>query len=166
MSTSDNILVVFSTSNHLLSKIIRFVTRSKVSHCSVWFPLFGVPVVLQASIGGVKPALLSEWVKHNKIVKKFKPLIDVTEGLGEAVKLLNTKYDYIGLLGYIPVLVGRWLKQKVKNPFASPTRVVCSEFVLRLDANDRIPEWNDLEWESTDPQLLMESCGKSFEEVT
>jgi len=159
----NDVLVVFSTSNHLLSKIIRFFTKSQVSHCSVWFTLFGVPLVLQASVGGVKPALLSEWMKHNKVVQKLKLRIDVTAGLTEALGLLNAGYDYVGLFGYFYVLVGRWLSKKVKNPLASPTRVVCSEFVLRLDAKDQIPEWNDLEWESTDPQLLMENCGASFE---
>ena len=41
---------------------------------------------------------------------------------------LDTPYDYAGLFGEIPVMIGRVLgKRKWPNPFASPHHMFCSE---------------------------------------
>jgi hypothetical protein len=139
--------------------------KSKVSHVSLWFFLFDVPTVLEASTGGVKPQLLSTWLKKNKVIKKFKPLVDISGGLKASIKLLNEGYDYVGFIGYIPVIIARYFKKSIKNPIASSNKLICSEFVLMLDTYGEIPEWNKLDKRSTDPETLLENCGPSFQEV-
>ena len=160
-----DVFLVFSTTEWPLSKAIRALTKSKVSHCSIWFSVFGVELVLQASVGGVKFALANEWSKHNKIIRKFRFNVDVTRGIQSALTLLNQKYDYIALLGYIPVMIAHWFGIKTKNWLASPNAVVCSEFILHVDAFDQIPEWSELEWETTTPQQLLDACSTSFDEI-
>ena len=160
-----DVFAVFSTTDWPLSRAIRYLDKSQVSHCSVHFCVFGLPLVLQASIGGVKFCTEATFLKDHRIVKKLRFKVDVTKGIQSAMTLLNSRYDYVGLLGYLPVMIGRWFGRKVKNWLASPNALVCSEFLLHVDAFDEVPEWNDLEWETTTPQQLMESCGGSFEEV-
>lgn len=153
------ITLIFSTGSSFASRLIRWVTRSPVSHVSLGIEWYGYPLVLEASLGGVIPKSRVKWERSNKIVKEY--LLDnvVSEDLSEVVGSLNQKYDYIGLLGYIPVLLYRWLGKRIKNPLSSAKSVVCSEFVLSLDPDrDKIPEWKDLDPETTTPKDLFDIC--------
>lgn len=159
------VYAVYSTTEWPLSKAIRVLTKSPVSHCSIWLTVYGVPLVLQASIGGVKFACREEWLKHNKVVKVRRFRLDVTRGLQSAIGLLNARYDYVALLGYPLVMLARWFGRKIKNPLASASAQVCSEFLLHVDAFDEVPEWNAFEWDTTTPLELMNAPGDSFEDV-
>jgi len=160
-----DVVVLFSTSNHLLSRMIRWLTKSPVSHCAIRICPYGVPMVFQASVGGVQPMLESAWLKKNTVIKKFLVLPDVSTGVAKAIGMLNASYDYLALFGFLVVWWEMRRGRKVKNPLASPNMVVCSEFLLHVDADDKIPEWNDFEWESTFPSQLMVSCKESFREL-
>ena len=159
------IRIIFSTSSSWLSKLIRWVTRSKVSHASICVIAQGLPIlVLQSTVGGVQAMSRTRWNRGNRVIKEFRSKIPVS--LEHACRLLGERYDYVGLIGYIPVLLGRWLGKKVKNPLASPRALVCAEFVLHL-SQGQIPEWKGLDPEGTTPEDLLEVCdkGASFEAI-
>lgn len=153
--------VVFSTSKHLFSKVIRFVTRSKVSHASISVHLYGVPVIIESTVGGVKIYPRDKFEKENTLVYEYEVIPDVHDALQQAIEDVGEHYDYVGILGYIPVMIGRWFKKKVKNILASPTKMVCAEFVVKIDKDNKMfpKEITDAATEVT-PEDLVEACNK------
>lgn len=117
--------VGFSTSNKLLSRFIRWVTGADVSHVWFLFERDGKDYVFQADMGGIQindyMLATSKWT----IIKIIPLKVDIElpwDKLGE-------HYDYGGLIGNFFVYVGRWLKKKWSNPFASAHAMFCSELV-------------------------------------
>ena len=160
------VTILFSTTTFWLSRLIRFFTRSPVSHAAVCVRTPSLPpMILQAEIGGVQALVRGKWEKSNKIVREFRVLLPVD--VSHACEHLGDRYDYVGLLGYIPVLLGRWLGRKIKNPLAASRALICSEFVLHLDHDGQIPEWRGLDLEGTTPADLFVICSKgvSFEAI-
>lgn len=152
-----------------LSWLIRRLTNSRVSHATLSTHIRGVPVILHCTVGGVQLTLRNRFEAHSKIVEEFAFNIDVADGLSAAIKELGDRYDYMGILGFAWVLfAARWLHRKIKNPLASPTAMVCTEFVLSIDRDDRIPEWRELDAERTTAEDLLECCqrGSSFRRLS
>jgi hypothetical protein len=122
--------IVFMTSEHWLSRVIRSATRSAVSHVGIGLELVGVPVILHASIGGVMVELRSKLMPGVKLVAECSMPVSGME-IERAVRSIGQRYDYVGLVGFIPVMLARWFGKRVKNPLASPSALVCSELVAR-----------------------------------
>jgi hypothetical protein len=129
--------------------------------------LYGVEMLLHCTGGGVQFTPRRKWMKDNYLVGEYTPVVDLTYGLKHAVGHLGEKYDYLSLIGFLPVLFFRWLKVKIKNPLASPKAMVCSEFVLHVDPDRKILEWQKLDPETTTAEDLLQICerSKSFEEL-
>lgn len=153
--------VVFSTSKHLFSKVIRFLTRSKVSHASISVHLHGVPVIIESTVGGVKIYPRAKFEKENTLVYEYEVLPDMYAELKRAIEDVGEGYDYVGILGYIPVIVAKWFKKKVKNPLASANKMVCAEFVVSIDKDNKMfPKEITDAAEEVSPQDLVDVCNK------
>jgi len=152
--------VMFGTSRGLLSRVIRWVTKSPASHALIGFEVEGVPCVLHATVGGVQISLRAKWERNAKVVAEYRTIVQ--PDIRHAVTHIGDHYDYVGLLGYVWVLAWRALKKRVKNPLASSRSVVCSEFLLHLNHDDAFPEWSDLDPETTTPRDLMERCERNI----
>jgi hypothetical protein len=162
------VTLIFATTTAFLSRVIRWFTRSKASHALLGAEMDGVAVILEATTGGVRIFPRKRWERSHVVVGEylFKP--DMSGGLRHAIEHVGDKYDYLGLVGFMFVVVARWLGRKIKNPLASPSREVCSEFVLQVDPQRvKIPEWQGLDPETTDPEDLWRLCrlGQSFAPV-
>jgi len=159
--------LVFSTSSSWISRIIMWFTRSKASHVMIGLDVYGIPMLLHCTSGGVQVTPRAKWFAENRQVAEYRFKPDITEGIKHAFLMLGEKYDYVSLLGFIPVLFFRWLRIKVKNPLASPSAMVCSEFILHVDHHDQIPEWDVLDYETTTPEDLLVLCEqqKSFQRI-
>lgn len=159
------ITVLFTTPDHwtFVSWVIKKFTKSEASHAAIGAELYGVPVLLESGMGGVKVTPRDKYFSEgDKLVEEYQFVPDVSTGIKGSVELLGEGYDYVGLIGYgILILAYRWFKKKIKNPLASPKALVCSEFVVRIDDNKMIEEWNDLDPERTTPQDLIEICRTS-----
>lgn len=129
----------------------------------------GVPVIVHATVGGVQVDFRRKWAKGNTIVGEFRPKVEVSQGVQHTLSLLGSKYDYVGLLGYLLVVFWwRWFGRKIKNPIVSPTGLVCSELLVHLSHDGSIiPEWAEMDPERTTPQDLLAACeaGSSFERI-
>lgn len=161
------ITVVFTSPKRwtLLSWLIKKFTKGKSSHVALGAELYGVPVLIHSTMGGVQVTPREKYFKSDVVVEEYAFIPDMTHGLQHAVTHLNQHYDYVGLLGYAMLLVAwRWFKKKIKNPLAAPKAMVCSEFVCHIDHEGQIAEWADLDPERTTPQDLIERCrtGKNF----
>ncbi len=159
------ITLVFVTTGNPLSRLIRWITGSKASHCAIGgLHLEGVPVVLHASLGGVQLTPRERFYAEHRAVAEYEMLAPVS--VTRAVEALGDHYDYVGLAGYLPVLLWRWLGRKMKNPFAGAKASVCSELLLALDSAGVVPEWAGLDPETTTPEDLLRLCaGSSFREL-
>lgn len=122
----------FSTTNHLLSRIIRKITGSKVSH--VWWVFFdealGCDMVMEAHFT-YRLVPLSQFERTNKIIAIVTPRYSIDAAMRATTKWLGTAYDVTGLIGAGIVAVARRLRHCVKNPFRSARNVYCSESVMR-----------------------------------
>ena len=152
--------IVFLTTDMLLSRFIRWLTKSPVSHVALGLTLEGVPVLLQADIGGVQITLRESFLKKHKLVSEYaftSPGIE--NALARGVREIGERYDYVGLVGFFVVVVGRLLGRRIKNPLASRKAVVCSEFIVGLDREGFcVPDWRGLDPETTTPGELLAIC--------
>ena len=164
------ITLMFTKSSSIGSVLIRWISRSPVSHSVIGgLELCGVPVVIHASFGGVQISTMDEFLRHHTLVAEFALMPDVSQELQSAVRKIGQRYNYVGLFGYIPVLLGRWLKKKWSNPFRSAISTVCSEFIDSVLDDGKIPEMKDLVPSETTPNDLLDVCrantGGSFAQI-
>jgi hypothetical protein len=167
--------LVFTTSSHWLSRTIRAVTESEVSHVAIGTEIFGEQVLVHSALdgdtgrSGVQITPLGKWLETNYVVAEYNIVPDVTTNMAPLIRLLCERYDKMGLVGYLIVFVAKWLGKKIMNPLSRPNAWVCSRYVLRLDPEARaIPEWAGLDPEKTTPHDLLLLCrtGNSFSKVT
>ena len=159
------ITLLFSTSDGIASWFIRKMGRSKASHCAIGAEMYGVPVIVEDTVGGVRVYPRKRWIGGKRIIGEYRFVPNMEDGLRHAIGHVGDEYDYVGLLGYFWVLMGRWLNKKWRNPLAKASAAVCSEFILELDPRrEFIPEWKQLVASSTMPQDLLKCCegGTSF----
>ena len=166
---------MFTTSSHWLSRSIRALTDGDTSHVAVGTDLYGVPVLFHAALDsrtgqdGVQVTPRSRWLDENVVVAEYEFVPDVSQSMGTMVELIGEKYDKMGLVGYVFVLLAKWLGKTLRNPLSSPTKLVCPRYVLRLDpTGTNVPEWNGLDHERVTPHDLLLLCrvGASFSRVT
>jgi hypothetical protein len=158
--------LLFVAADTFVSRAIRFITRSRVSHVAIGgFALESMPVVIHADLGGVQVTPRARFLTKNALVAEYDILPPVN--LSAALERLGERYDFAGLAGYLPVLFWRRLGRAIKNPLAAHNATVCSELVLALDDARAVPEWIDLDPETATPQDLLARCsqGASFRQV-
>ena len=143
----------FSTTNKILSRLIRKVTGAKVSH--VWFlvEVYEKSFVIQADIGGVTITPFSDWEKKWRVVEIVSPKIEIN--LAPAWDMLGQKYDYAGLVGCAWVYLGRVFKKKWANPLASSHALFCSEYILDVLKTDNYPGTADIIGDRFSPEDLL-----------
>lgn len=128
-----SINVCFSTSNAWISRLIRWFDKSDVSHALITFydETFDQVFVLEANGRGYMPIPWAKWRQTHTLVRRYDldiPLAQQQAALREMGNLLGAEYDRIGLIGHL------WLKikRRAKNPFDTPTKLICSEAVARF----------------------------------
>lgn len=122
--------VGFSTTGGWLSRIIRRMTGSPVSHSFVVYhsAAFGKDMVLEASGHGFRVMAWRRFDTENKLVAMYRLQVDdaiVHEALGKLADRLGDAYDTLSLFGY---LLRKWFRLK-RVPFDSRNKLVCSEAV-------------------------------------
>lgn len=152
----------FSTTNGLISRAIRWVTRSRVSHTFVVYydETLGREMVLHADLKGVETIPMSRFQESNTVVYICEPELTPYQrahALLYLSKWLGSQYDFAGLFGNLWVLFGRWLKLKIRNPWGSSKAVFCSEAIVRALQEVNYPAVADLDPEATNPDDLYEA---------
>lgn len=150
------VYVGFSTTNAILSRFIRWVTKSEVSHTFLVFDLYGRAWVLEAGFFGVTMLPVDKFQKDN-IIKTMAAIPEIgDEHIAKAMDDLGDRYDFGGLLGSAVVIVGRWFKRKWKNPWQDSKAMFCSEFVVTILQEAHFPDAELLEPSETTPQDLQD----------
>jgi len=156
---SSSINVCFSTTSGKFSRLIRWFTRSNVSHALLTFrdETLNKVFVMEANGRGFMLVPWSKWKRHNQVVARYKLLADKDVQLASLRTLsssLGAEYDYIGILGF---LLRRFFK-RMANPFDNPTKMFCSEVVAQFLLKAGFPRFDSPE--TWTPQDLLEVAQK------
>lgn len=150
--------VGFSTTRALLSRAIRRLTGSRVSHAFLVYEDvdFQRTMVMEAVGSGFRIVPLDKFARHNEIVRIFTPRHPIDTGLRKAVDWLGEAYDARALLGMALLLALRSLRLRLKrrNFLASSRALFCSEAVARACRASGYPHFH-LDPETTTPQDLL-----------
>lgn len=160
-ATVAEVWVGFSTPRawNPLSALIRWMTRSRVSH--TWLlvedPAFQLRLVLEAGSSGFRLVSFTHFVKDNKVVALVRTAAPLGGALPAAGGWLGKSFDLLGLFGIFLTLVARWFRQRPwKNPFPTPSALFCSEAVVKVLKEARYPGAEALEDEGTTPAQLLD----------
>jgi hypothetical protein len=143
-----SINICFSTTDGYLSRWIRWVTRSPVSHALLTFysQTLDKVMVMEATGKGFNLIPWNRWAKKNQLVARFAldvPRDKELEALHRIADKLGAEYDTVSLFGFF---FRRW-KKRGANPLDDPTKLICSEAVARflqevgIDAFQNPGEW-------------------------
>lgn len=166
-----DIRVGFSTTNTLLSKLIRWVTGGRASHAWISFydPCIQQRLVIQAESWGLELRRWSIWSKENILVSEFVPNgPDLTDSLIYLIdNYLNAKYDWKAslLLGVLNALK-RWFSIKIKSRFTNPKKLMCAEAVIRFLQHTDYKSMKNIDPEITSPALLMKILQENKDEFS
>jgi len=151
--------IVFTASNTLLGKLIRWITKSKVSHVFIEYhsSQWGGQWALEAYITGVRKVPVSR-VRHH-VVAEFECLNIPSQAFLRIGKLVGEGYDFSGLFLFAWLhIIWKWFGKKMRKPLNATKGQFCSELGARfLDAAGvSDPRLDDPEKAS--PQILFEVC--------
>lgn len=163
-----NITVGFSTTDKLISRFIRFITRAKVSHAWVSFydSCLDTRLIMQAEAWGYEVRPVARWEKENTLVSEFLVLSDnsLDGDLRWVAGYLGVKYDWVSAVLSGLGRVGNWVKKLFKGGvFGNPRRFMCSEATIRFLQHAKIACVQGLDPETTTPAQLLALVSKSGE---
>jgi uncharacterized protein YycO len=130
--------VLMCSSNRLISRLIKWATKSEYSHAAIFIEVWGQPFVMDAQKDGINIRPWDAWMnKYNYEIEvlrtssKFDPK-DLS--LRAATKSGSTGYDFASLIWRHPVeiITGSWRQNSNKE-----RRMTCSEFVAWVYAINR-----------------------------
>ena len=129
-----SINVCFSTTDSIISRVVRWFTRSEVSHCYITYMDQTLRRVMIMEVHW-KGFILVPWdaktLKGRKLVARYSinvPVEDQLEALHRLTFYLGVGYDYFNL---IPMALRR-IRAQFQNPFNSEGRIICSESVVHF----------------------------------
>lgn len=149
------IKIGFSTTDKVVSRIIRWFTNSQVSHTWVMFDVHGIPMVLEATFEGVRLVPYESFATGHKVVATFDLPYSI-EGVRPLLTYLGTSYDFGGLVGSFFVQLGHFLKQKWHNPGNNRKALFCSEMIVDWLQMRGFPGAENLVSAETSPQDLFD----------
>jgi hypothetical protein len=163
METTMSVTIGFSTTNKLLSHVIRWITRAPCSHA--WFCYEDLVVgtstpiskIAQAEWYGYEARPRWRWDRENTLIAEFEllgpdPALAVRYMLNQ---YLGARYDYLAAF-----FTGLWqlTKRTLRGKFRDPKKLMCSEGVIRMLGHAGYNAVSDLDPEVTSPKALMMRC--------
>lgn len=157
-----DITIGFSTTNKWISRLIRWVTRGRVSHAWIAFydPCLEVRLVMQAESWGYEVRPWELWRSQNILVAEFKPKFGLVGPLRRIAKSLGVKYDWKS--AFFSGL-WRWFGVWIRGRFNSPKKLMCAEAVIRFLQDGGCIAVSHLDPEVTSPARLLKEVSNSRE---
>lgn len=161
------VTIALFSSKMVLSRFIMWVTKSPASHCGIGFEKDSKQYFLHAAWGGVQITPREVVLSNHQLAAEFEIIPDMSEEILSAEKRVGEPYDTVGLFGYLAVLFAKDFGIGIHNPLASKSAVVCSEFIVELDINKEIPEFQGLDPADITPRDIYDICsnGASFKKI-
>ncbi len=145
----------FSASNSIISKLIRWFRRSRVSHTFIIINRGKRLLVMEA---GARQVHITSFKKHytRGYVVLYQPKVSerqIDKAIDILVPKLEVGYGYLQLLGFALVSVLRWLGWKIKNPIG--WGIICSELVRDYLIALGFDEFKQIDKDTTAPDDLL-----------
>jgi len=164
---NEDVRIVFTASRTWFGKLIRKITKSKVSHVFVEIPVWGQRFAVESTVSGTR--IVPAHKARHYIHSEFQCSFPVRPGLLAIGEKLGSPYDWAGtfFLGIL-IIVGQWFKMKWKKLCWNTKSLKCSELVafflqsvgvIRKEANIEITTPDDL-------LLLCTSLENRFRKIT
>jgi len=150
--------VLGTTTNHLLSRIIRKFIKSKMSHALILFydETLKCEMVMESNRKGFIAVPAEKSLRGSTVVEA----IDVTESASELpaalADKLGEKYDTKGMIGNLWVIIAGFFKRKIKNPWNTTNAVFCSEVIVEGLQELGYPGADQLDASVVNPQQLID----------
>jgi hypothetical protein len=157
------VVVGFSTSSMIFSKIIRFVTRSKVSHCylRIYDEFLKTSIVFHVE-RTVCIVRSQEFDAENFPKEEFEiddPRLDAA--IADALKHLGKKFNWIDWFGWMPLL-SRLVKVKIKERNYNFKKMICLNLPLHILNEAGVTH---LPYGVMTPELFRQWCNEFHKEL-
>lgn len=153
------ISVGFSTTGRFMSRLIRFVTRGRVSHAWIAFndPYLRLRFVVQSEPWGLELRPWDRWIGENRMIAQFRidrPETDLEAAIRQLAAMVGTPYDWrsAARAGWIR-FIGRSARGLARGGMG---RLMCSEATVRFLQAAGCPSALQLSAERTTPVALLE----------
>lgn len=159
---SDDIRVVFTASQSWYGRAIRKLTKSKVSHVYIEFPIWGRQMAAESTVGGTR-LVTEERARHN-VVCEYRCKTAQRGHLIELMKFMGTPYDYANILLSAWIFIF-WniLKLKIRAPLWSTKAQKCSELVWEFFTLADLVEEPEQNKELLSPEDIRQFCEEGVE---
>lgn len=159
--TSDNhISIVFTSSDHWISRAIRWLTDGRVSHCFIEYSssTWGGRWAAESAVGGVRKIPIHK-AKKDVFAEYSCDGFEANRAIKGLSDLVGEKYDYAGLflLGGI-YLMWKVFRMRIKHPTISSQSQKCSELVANLFIAAGLPGTEKWNAEEKTPEQLLDYC--------
>ena len=168
-----NLRIGFSTSNNVLNPISAMVRAATSSPCSHTFllyyhPYYKLDMVVEATETGICDDRYDWFLEKNKIVAVWTPdpKVDYGPGLEWAGKQLQKDYNYLGLIGMLPVMLARRVHKRLQNPLHEARSLFCSEMVADFLQTVKYPGTSTLTPDDMTPSDLLSFATSAGENVS
>jgi hypothetical protein len=158
------ITVGFFSNNTFFNHLVQWFTQSTVNHCAIGFLYNGKPSWFQAGVGGVQ-IVDRGWLSG--LVAEYQILPPIDQEVQVAEKKIKEPYAYLTILGFLFIKIAKLFGCHLHNPFYEKSAVVCSEFIVEIDTQHLIHEFDRLDPADISPGDLLAICqsGKSFQKL-
>lgn len=153
--------VGFSADDSIVSRAIRWITRSEWSHVFLVAGEFhGTTLVLEATASGVGLHRFDDYLSKKYRIEIWMLAPEnpdskaVERGIHAAMRVLGQPYPWMQLAGMgLVIAARRLLGLKIRNPFRRWD--VCSEILLRhLRESDPQGPWSWMDKDTTSPEMI------------
>lgn len=150
----NDVRIVFTASQSWFGRVIRWFTKSTVSHVFIEFPVWGRRMAIESTVGGTR-MVLADKARHD-VFCEYRLRVETKEALIKLMPYLGTPYDYTGLLllAWAKIAVD-WARSKVRHPLWGTKAAKCSELVAVFFEELGLLE-EDLVLEFVSPEDLLE----------
>lgn len=150
------ISIGFSTTRSLVSGVVRWFTKSTVSHSFITFDWLDQKWVIEAEANGVQIVPMSNFLARKNIIVKTFDMPNLTMNhLKLVLDNAGEAYDYTGLFGAIFTIIGSWFKMKWHNPWNNAKEAFCSELIAQWLKDLDIPAADSLIPSDMTPMALL-----------
>jgi len=156
--------IVFSKYNSILSKLIRFGTKSDSSHAAIRFGGDEANWMVHSTAHGVQPGWWNYFIRKAIVTHIFR-INGIDENALEVAvdkcldEVIGKSYDFKALIGlFITTIIRLVTGKEIKNFMGSSKTYFCSEFVLKVSKvieKETGFKIYDGEFEETTPEDLL-----------
>lgn len=157
--------IAFFSGTNFVAKTITLFTDSPISHSAIGIICNGKPCWLHAAAGGVQ-IVDRGWL--GGLYAEYEIIPNIDNEIIIAEKKVGEPYSKLTLIGFAIMIIAKWFGIGINNPFYEKSAVVCSEFIVEMDTQHLIHEFDRLDPANITPADLFAICSKgtSFKRLT